>query len=68
MIGINIKGEGTIWLEDSSGLEVGVKLNLNVAGKVFCIVSKKYQRDELQDGKGTRTGIEWSKGIVSFFP
>lgn len=68
VIGINVEGKGTVWLEDSSGLEVGVRFNLIVGGKdLGRLLYKTYQKNELQDGKGTRTGKEWSKGIVSFF-
>lgn len=67
VIGINVKGEGTIWLEDSSGMELGVRFNLIVGGKdLGRLLYKKYKKNELQDGKGTRTGYENSKTLVSF--
>ena len=32
------------------------------------IFYERYQKSQLEDGKGTRTGYEWNRGIVSCFP
>lgn len=67
MIGINVKGEGTVWMEDSSGIEIGTGFDLVIAGKTVSLLSKTYKKNELEDGKGTQTGIEDRKGLVSLF-
>lgn len=67
VIGINVKGEGTVWMEDSSGIEIGTGFDLVIAGKTVSLLSKTYKKNELEDGKGTQTGIEDRKGLVSLF-
>lgn len=69
VIGINVKGTGTVWVEDGDAMEVGVSFDLTIGSiKMPRIFFQRYQKNQLQDGKGTRTGHEWSKGIVSSLP
>ena len=67
VIGINVKGEGTVWMEDSSGIEIGIGFDLVFGGKSVRLLSKTYKKNELEDGKGTQTGIEDRKGLVRLF-
>lgn len=69
MIGINVKGEGTVWLEDGDAMEIGVSFDLTIGSiTIPNIFYERYQKSQLEDGKGTRTGYEWNRGIVSCFP
>ena len=68
VIGINVKGEGKVWLEDGDAMEIGVSFGLSIGGsKVQDIFKEVYQRNELEDGKDRRTGYQWGRGIVSVF-
>ncbi|KAJ7389124.1 hypothetical protein OS493_033446 [Desmophyllum pertusum] len=50
-------------------MEVGVSFDLTIGSiKMPRIFSQRYQKNQLQDGKGTRTGHEWSKGITISIP
>lgn len=44
VIGINVKGEGTVWMEDSSGMEIGIGCDLVVGGKSVRLLSKTYKK------------------------
>ena len=65
VIGIDVKGEGIVWMEDSSGIEVGIGLDLTFGGTTMRLISKTYKKNELEDGKGTQTGWEDRKELVS---
>lgn len=65
MIGIDVKGEGIVWIEDSSGIEVGTGLDLTFGGTTMRVISKTYKKNELEDGKGTQTGWQDRKELVS---
>ena len=66
VIGINVRGDATISVTQKSGLEIEVKAMLAVGSITLPdVISKKYTKNKLREGKGTRTGHEWTKGIVS---
>ena len=67
MIGINVKGEGKVWLEDGDALEVGVSFGLSIGGINLPAIFKELYRKNQLDGKDKRTGYEWKRGIVSEF-
>ena len=65
VIGINVKGEGKVWLEDGDALEIGVSFGLNIGGiNLPDIFMERYQRNQL-DGKDKSTGYQWDRGVVS---
>lgn len=68
MIGINVKGEGTVWLEDGDATEIGVSFDL-IIGSIMIpnIFIERYQKSQLEDGEGTRTGYQRNKRIASCF-
>ena len=67
VIGINVKGEGKVWLEDGDALEVGVSFGLSIGGiNLPDIFMERYRKNQL-DGKDKRTGYQWERGIVSEF-
>ena len=68
VIGINVKGEGKVWLEDGDAMEIGVSFGLSIGGsKVRDIFKERYQRNQLEDGRDRRTGYQWDRGIVSVY-
>ena len=65
VIGINVKGEGKVWLEDGDASEVGVSFGLSIGGISFPDVFKEqYQKNQL-DGKDKHTVYQWERRIVS---
>lgn len=53
-IGIDVKGEGMVWLEFEDGdvMEIGVSFSLFVGGKDFGNIFKEwYKKNYLEDGK-----------------
>ena len=68
MIGINVKGEGTVWLEDGDATEIGVSFDLFIGSIMIPnIFIERYQKSQLEDGEGTSTGYQRNKRIASCF-
>ena len=67
VIGINVKGEGKVWLEDGDAMEVGVSFGLSIGGINLPDIFKELYRKNQLDGKDKRTGYEWRRGVVSEF-
>ena len=67
VIGINVKGEGTAWIEGSSGIEIGIAFDLFIGGEKVRLFSKTYKAYELEDGQGIQTGFDYGTGLVSLF-
>lgn len=56
-IGIDVKGEGMVWLEpeDGDAMEIGVSFSLSVGGKdLGNIFKERYKKNHLEDGKDWR--------------
>ena len=56
-IGIDVKGEGMVWLEPEDGdtMEIGVSFSLSVGGKdLGNIFKERYKKNHLEDGKDKR--------------
>ena len=66
VIGINVKGNGRVWLSGGDAMEIGVGFELSI-GPINLpeILQAKYKKHELEDGSGRRTGFKFEKGIVS---
>ena len=68
VIGLNVKGEGMVWLEDGDNMEIGVSFGISIGGgKVRNIFHERYQRNQLEDGKDLSKEYHWDMGIVSVF-
>ena len=68
LIGINIKGEGKIWLKDGGPAEIGVGFYLFIGGRRVDgnLFTKQYKGNQLKDGKGQRMEYRYSlPAIVS---
>ena len=66
VIGIDIKGEGMVWLHRSHGnMEMGVFCGLKIGSKKLTIFHKSYDRNELKDIHVTPIKRDWRIGIVS---
>ena len=68
VIGLNVRGEGMVWLEDGDNMEIGVSFGISIGGgKVRNIFHERYQRNQLEDGKDWSKEYHWGIGIVSVF-
>lgn len=67
MVGIDIKGDGMIWIHDEEDMEIGVSFSLSIAGSRTLpdIIYRRYRRSEMEDGKSGRIEHQWSKALVS---
>ena len=65
VLGIKIKGTAHVSVKDKKGLQIVVKVKLAVGRKSFTVLSKTYKRKQLEKGKGTTTGRQWKRKIVS---
>ena len=65
VVGIKVKGTAYLFVKNKNGLEIEVKFKISIGGKTKQVFSKKYKKNELQKGKGTRTVYQWKKTIVS---
>ena len=66
MVGIDIKGEGMIWIHDEEDMEIGVSFGLSIAGRTLPdIIYRKYRRSEMEDGQSGKIEHRWSKALVS---
>ena len=66
VIGINVQGSATLSVtHPGGGLEIQVMSKIAVGGKILTALSKTYKKNQLQEGKGTRTGYVWKRRIVS---
>lgn len=68
VIGINVKGEGKVWLEGGGSTEIGVSLRLVIGGISQDILYEQYQREQLEDGLDIQTGNEWRGKIGVSIP
>ena len=66
LIGINIKGEGKIWLKDGGPAEIGVGFYLFIGGRRVDgnLFTKQYKGNQLKDGIGLRTEYSLSKPVI----
>ena len=52
IVGIDIKGEGMIWIHDEEDMEIGVSFGLSIAGRTLSdIIYQRYRRSEMEDGQ-----------------
>ena len=65
LIGIKIKGEGTVSVTGSDSLEISAHFDLIIGGIYLPVFSARYNRQQLKDGQAIRTGFEIQKRIVS---
>ena len=65
VLGIKIKGTTHVSVKDKKGLQIVVKIKLAIGRTSFTVLSKTYKRKQLQKGKGTTTGRQWKRKIVS---
>ena len=66
MVGIDIKGEGMIWIHDEEDMEIGVSFGLSIAGRTLPdIIYRRYRRSEMEDGESGKIEHQWSKALVS---
>ena len=66
VLGIKIKGTAHVLVKDKKGLQIQVKVKLAIGRKSFTVLSKTYTRKQLQQGKGTTTGFQLKRKIVSY--
>ena len=68
VIGIDVKGEGMVWLHRSQDeMEMGVRFGLKIGSKKLTVFHKNYEKSELEDEDATPINHEWSVGIVSLY-
>ena len=67
LVGIDVKGEGMIWIHDSDDMEIGVSFRLSIAGSTLPdILYQRYRRSEMEDGQSRKIEYRpWSKALVS---
>ena len=66
VIGIDVKGEGIVWLHRSQdNMDMGARLGLKIGSQKITLFQKSYDRSELEDVHITPIKHEWSIGIVS---
>ena len=66
IVGIDIKGEGMIWIHDNEDKETGVSFRLSIAGRTLPdILYLRYPRSEMEDGQSGKIEHQWSKALVS---
>ena len=66
VVGIDVKGEGMIWIHDEEDMEIGVSFDLSIAGrKLPDILYLRYRRREMEDGQSKKIEHRWSKTLVS---
>ena len=66
VIGMDVKGEGIVWLYRSQdNMDMGVRLALTIGSQKITLFHKSYDRSELEDVHMTPIKHEWSIGIVS---
>ena len=68
VIGIDVKGEGMIWLHRSLGnMEMGVRCGLKIGSKKLTLFHKSYDSSELKNVHVTPIKHVWRIGIVSVY-
>ena len=66
VVGIDVKGEGMIWIHDNEDKEIGVSFRLSIAGRTLSdILYLRYPRSEMEDGQSKKIEHRWSKALVS---
>jgi len=67
LVGIDVKGEATIWIHDNDDMEIGISFGLSIAGRSLPdILNPRYRRSEMEDGQNSKTEHQWNKELVRF--